>query len=101
MGMKDNLASTTRILLLRDRYIKGDKLTPQRDVKIWIMEIKALASDVKHALEKVTVLIKQLTHLREKCIRTGDDLSNTLLRIKKGLFKKIEAKKIKIKDLEK
>jgi len=85
---------------MRDRYLKNDKLTPKRDLFIWVKEINNLTSDIKYSLERVTTLIATLKKLREDCVRTGDDLEACLDRIEVGLKKRIAEKKIKIKNLE-
>lgn len=65
------------------------------------MEIKNLAGNISYSLKNVTKIVALLKELREKCVRTGDNLNNCLLRIEVGLKKKIAAKKIKIEDMEK
>lgn len=52
------------------------------------------------SLEKCNAIVVILEKLQKDCAKTSDDLNNVLLKIKEMLKKRIEAKKIKIADLE-
>lgn len=97
---KDNLRRSIRKLDLRKKYLDGDRLKPNTDAKIWKYECKSQVADLGMSLDKCNAIVVILEKLQKDCAKTSDDLNNVLLKIKEMLKKRIEAKKIKIADLE-
>jgi len=100
MTTRDNTKRCTRMLGVRTKFQKKGKLTPTKDAKIWFIEIKTLRGNIEFSMKKVAELVKTLTELRNQCVRTDDNLNNTLKRIKVGLKDQMEKSDRKVKDME-
>lgn len=96
MTTRDNVKRCIAILGMRTRLSGMKKLTPKKDLLIWVMEINTLKNHIKFSMDKVSALVNTLTDLRTRCVRTEDDLKNTLMRIKEGLTDRMRANKVKI-----
>jgi len=93
---KSNLRRSVRKLNLRKKYLDDDKkeLKPSTDLKIWKYEIKSQIADLTVSLEKCDAIIVVLKDLQTQCVRTSDNLKAVLLKVKKDLKARMEAKKL-------
>jgi len=67
---KRNNKGARRVLTMRDRLDKRDKLTPAREKKIWKMELRKLKNNLEYSLRQVHTLVVVLRKLATECMVT-------------------------------
>lgn len=93
---------STRTLNLRKKVLTGNtKLSPEKDLKIWNMTIKAQVQNLTDSIEKCDAIIKALRDLQKNTKQAADNLDTALDDLDKQLKARNADLKRKLVDLEK
>lgn len=82
---QDNLSQARRYIERRTKYEEKGLLTPERDRKIWLMEIKKLNADIQHSIKGVEQLVKGLKTLQKNCFKAHTELEKVFVLIRADL----------------
>jgi hypothetical protein len=92
---------STRTLKLRKKILDGDRMSPEKDQKIWNQTIKGQTQNLTDSIEKCDKIISALEKLQKAVAVCRDELQNEIDSLRKRLEASNKELKRKLVDLEK